>query len=122
MKIKLKTIYASPKLTADVGSVIDLPEKEAADLIQSKYAVPYIAPAPIKNAKAKKGETATIPTGDSAEQEAQELEVVATDLEEKAEKASYGFRSAAKKTAEAARKAADEAREKADELNAAGKK
>ncbi len=38
MKIKLRTAYASPKRTADAGSVIELPEDEARELVKEGYA------------------------------------------------------------------------------------
>ena len=38
MKIKLRTTYASPKITAVSGSIIDVPEKEAVELVSGGYA------------------------------------------------------------------------------------
>ncbi|MBN1807190.1 MAG: hypothetical protein JW837_18230 [Sedimentisphaerales bacterium] len=38
MKVKLRTTYASPKITAVSGSVIDVPEKEAVDLVGGGFA------------------------------------------------------------------------------------
>ena len=38
MKVKLRTTYASPKITAVSGSVIDVPEKEAVALVEGGFA------------------------------------------------------------------------------------
>jgi hypothetical protein len=38
MRVKLRTTYASPKITALPGSVIDVPEKEAVDLVGGGFA------------------------------------------------------------------------------------
>lgn len=122
IKVRLLTIYASPTQNADAGSIISLPEKEANDLIRAGYAVAYKGGAVIENAKAGKGETATIKTGNSnaadAELEALRLDEIADELENEAKEAKYGDRAKAFKKAKEARAVADKAREVADELKA----
>jgi hypothetical protein len=60
MKVKLRTTYASPKITAVSGSVIDVPEKEAVALVDGGFAeycketkVEAVVKKPQKPAKAK---------------------------------------------------------------------
>lgn len=40
MEVELQTMYASPKLSADIGEVVDLPKEEAERLIETDQAVP----------------------------------------------------------------------------------
>ena len=39
MKIRLRTNYSSPAITARAGDIIDVPDSEAKDLLEGKYAV-----------------------------------------------------------------------------------
>lgn len=39
MKVKLSTIYASPHLTAQPGSVIDVGDEEGRQLIEGRYGI-----------------------------------------------------------------------------------
>jgi hypothetical protein len=40
MKIKLRSNYSGARLSASAGDIIDLPEAEARQLLEAKYAVP----------------------------------------------------------------------------------
>lgn len=57
MRIRLRTTYASPKVTAVGGSIIDVPEKEAVELVSGGYA---------EYCKETKVETATMPQKETA--------------------------------------------------------
>jgi hypothetical protein len=46
MRVKLRTIYASPQFTADAGAVIELPDKEGDELVLRGYAVEIQEKAP----------------------------------------------------------------------------
>jgi len=39
MKIRLRTNYSTPAKTARAGDIIDVPDDEAKDLLEGKYAV-----------------------------------------------------------------------------------
>ena len=39
MKVKLLTIMAGPEFNHDIGTVLDLPDKQARELIEGRYAV-----------------------------------------------------------------------------------
>ena len=63
MMIKLKTRYASPKMNAGAGSIIDVPEKEAVELVGGGFAeycqeskVETIKPEPIKKEQVRKNQ------------------------------------------------------------------
>lgn len=70
MKIRLRTTYASPKITAVSGSVIDVSKKEADELVSGGYAT-YEKEAKAKTAiKTQPENTATQtgkPAGDAPE-------------------------------------------------------
>jgi hypothetical protein len=63
MRVKMRTTIANAKITAIAGSVIDVPEKEAAELIKGGYAE-IVKEAPVKAAakQAANEETETQPS------------------------------------------------------------
>jgi len=65
MKVKLSTIYASPLMTAQPGSVIDVSDEEGQGLIAAGVGTdvtPKPAPAPVETAEAPAApETAVAP-------------------------------------------------------------
>lgn len=72
MRVKLNTIMAGPDGSHDAGSIVDLPDARARDLIARGFAVavdpdhgpapaPHPAPTPIKAEMPEAGETADLP-------------------------------------------------------------
>ncbi len=48
MKVRMRTQYAGPSGTCGPGKIIDLPQKEARELIKGKYAEAVNAPQPAR--------------------------------------------------------------------------
>lgn len=82
MKIKMKSIAAGPSGVFNLGKVYDLPEKQAQDFINGKYAVVYVEPAKPKTPS----EIKTIDQAKAAHKVAEDAYNVAKDVLVKAKK------------------------------------